>query len=194
MDRRMQNRVAGREVASRWITTTVGLGVVAACCVGTMAAAAGRSLEALGNEIDGELSGARAPIAVESRADELGYDNKTGWISGRGNVVISRGSIVLKADRIRVNVNSGEAYAEGGVSLKRGEDLWTGDKLHYNFRTGEGDVGAMALKASPFHIAAEKITPNSHHNLSTPSRLSLARLIRAAPRTTIPPRQRPTTT
>ena len=98
---------------------------------------------------------AEAQLAFDSRADRLNYDRANGIVEGIGKVIIRRGDVELKADYVRVNVETGDADALGDVTLTRGADVWTGPSLKYNFKTGAGLTSNMKITALPFYVNAE---------------------------------------
>ena len=91
------------------------------------------------------------PRQVEVTAVRLDYNKETGWITAEGNAVVRQGDDVLRADSVRVNMNTEDAYARGNVHLTRGDgqELRT-DRLDYNFRTGMGQTGGLSGQADPF--------------------------------------------
>ena len=93
--------------------------------------------------------------AIETRADTLDYDRKTGWVEGRGNVTIRKGDDVLTADYVRVNVKTEDAYAYGKVILTRRDEVWQGEQLHYNFRDKSGDAAGLRGDTGPYQVDAE---------------------------------------
>jgi LPS-assembly protein len=91
--------------------------------------------------------------SIETTAETLNYDREKGIVDALGNVVITRGDVVLKADRVRVDVNTEVATAEGNVRITRGDQEWTGEYVEYNFVTGDGlTKGGQAAKADPFKV------------------------------------------
>src|SRR5829696_1458918 len=60
----------------------------------------------------------------------------TGVITYQGNVLITYGPIVLTADTVEIDMQTGEALAKGNVVLQRESgELWRGERLAYNFKT-----------------------------------------------------------
>jgi len=92
---------------------------------------------------------------IETRADELDYNRTTGWIEGRGNVLITKGTEALTADFVRVNVETEDAVAFGNVILRRGEETWRGERLRYNFKTRTGDAVGLSGKTDPFNVVSD---------------------------------------
>lgn len=105
---------------------------------------------------------------VEVDALRLDYNKDTGWVTASGNVVVRRGQEVLRADSVRVNMNTEDAYARGNVHLTRGDgqELHT-DSLDYNFRTGEGGAVGLTGEAEPFILIEgdAKTTANNEYEL-----------------------------
>ncbi len=99
---------------------------------------------------------ANAPIEVD--AEELDYDKTGGRITAVGNVVIVCGVDELRADRVLVHINSGDAYALGNVRLRRGAQDIKSARLHYNFRTRVSSLDAPSVEAEPFRILADTVT------------------------------------
>ena len=105
----------------------------------------------------GEQQEYNAPI--EADADQLDYDKAKGRITASGHVVITYGKDELRADRVLVNVNTGDAYALGNVVIKRGgqADI-KGTKVQYNFRSRISNIDDPEVSALPFHVVADKVT------------------------------------
>jgi len=90
---------------------------------------------------------------IETTAESLNYDRENGLVDAVGNVVITRGDVVLKADHVQVDVNTEVATAKGNVRIIRGDQEWTGEYVQYNFVTGEGlTKGGSAATAEPFTV------------------------------------------
>ena len=89
-------------------------------------------------------------------APSMQMDKDSGWGQGEGGVTITRGDQVLKADKVRVNINTGDVVADGNVELRRGTDVWKGETLKYNFRTRVGIAENFDLKFGPVAVEAGK--------------------------------------
>lgn len=99
-----------------------------------------------------------ADTPIEVNADgPIDYDKTSGRITATDNVVIVCGKDVLRADRVLVDINSGDAYALGNVVLMRGALKSESAKLHYNFRTGVSSLDAPTVESEPFRILADKV-------------------------------------
>lgn len=99
---------------------------------------------------------ATTPIEVD--ADAMNYDRENGRIVANGNVVIVSGTDRLRADRVLVNVNTGDLYAIGNVELERGGEVIRGDKLHYNTRTRVSSLDAPRIDSDPFRVVGDSVT------------------------------------
>jgi len=141
-------------IPDRRICGERGAALVMACLLFGLASSC---VEAGLSNVEGMMGGAideTAPIEVK-HADRLNYDRKNGRMEARGNVVICKGADELRADYVRVIMNTEEADAYGNVVLKRASGVWSGDRVHYNFRTKDADSDRFKIDLAPFHVAAE---------------------------------------
>jgi lipopolysaccharide assembly outer membrane protein LptD (OstA) len=99
---------------------------------------------------------ANTPIEVDAQGP-IDYDRTSGRVTASDNVVITCGKDILRADRVLVDINSGDAYALGNVVLMRGAERLSAAKLHYNFRTRVSSVDAPTVESEPFRILADKV-------------------------------------
>ncbi len=93
---------------------------------------------------------------LETTATRLNYDREQGVVEAVGNVIMRRGDTELRADYVRVDVNTEEAQAFGDVVLTRGDRVWNGPRLDYNFKTGASSATDMTLESPPFYLRAER--------------------------------------
>ncbi|MCE9615851.1 MAG: hypothetical protein K8T26_16395 [Lentisphaerae bacterium] len=126
---------------SRWL---VSMG----CAMSLLVLAAGAQAPA-------PAAGALGEGEIETSADRLNYDRDKGIVEGVGHVVIRRDDVVLRADYVRVDVNTQEAEAFGDVTLTRGDDTWKGPSLRYNFKSGAGATSEMKVTAEPFYVRSD---------------------------------------
>jgi LPS-assembly protein len=96
------------------------------------------------------------PIEVD--AESMSYDRENGRITANGNVVIVSGGDRLRADRVLVNVNTGDLYALGNVELERNGEILRGERLHYNTVTRISSLDAPRIESAPFHVVGENVT------------------------------------
>lgn len=97
-------------------------------------------------------------VPIEVDAESMNYDRQNGRIVAAGNVVIVSGLDRLRADRVLVNVNSGDLYAIGNVELERDGEIIRGEKLHYNTKTRVSSLDTPRIDSEPFHMIAENVT------------------------------------
>ncbi|MCK5528121.1 MAG: LPS-assembly protein LptD [Kiritimatiellae bacterium] len=89
---------------------------------------------------------------IEATADDLNYDRKTGKVIAKGNVVITKGVVTLKAEYVRVNMKTETAHAYGNVRLFDGETVWTGTSLDYDFNKKTGKASGFTGSSGTFRI------------------------------------------
>jgi LPS-assembly protein len=61
-------------------------------------------------------------------------------------------NVVLTADSVSVNTNTGDMYAEGSVRLLRQDQTWTGPRIHYNFKTQLFDADEFRAGKWPLFV------------------------------------------
>ena len=100
-----------------------------------------------------------ADSGLEITADKFEVDQKTGWTTATGNVMIRTGEHELKADRVRLHQDKGDVQARGNVVIQqRGFGSWSGDYIEYNYKTGKGLTGAGDFKAGVFRVSSPEVT------------------------------------
>jgi len=143
-------RTAGARPLAWSLGIVVGLGVFAAR--GQEAAAPAAATNA-------------APEVIDTQADSITYDRTTGWVVARGNVIITKGRKELRADYVRVNVQTEDAHAYGNVRLREGDEVQTADSLEYNFGEKVGEVRGLEGGSEPFRVisneSVERLGPST---------------------------------
>ncbi|MBQ9432091.1 MAG: LPS-assembly protein LptD [Kiritimatiellae bacterium] len=92
-------------------------------------------------------------------ADNFEVDNKTGWVTGRGNVRVKMGDRELLADKVRLNRGTGDVRASGNVKIQQnGLGGWAGNYIEYNYKTGKGMTGMGQIDTEFFHVHANEVT------------------------------------
>ena len=95
------------------------------------------------------------PVTVQAQKHRM--DNRTGIWNGSGGVTISNSSLVVHADEVTLNQQTGDVQARGNVRLSRpGFAEWTGERLAFNHRTGAGLADASQVKAGRFTVQADR--------------------------------------
>lgn len=91
---------------------------------GTGSGTSGGSNSGSSSGIGGQTVGSGVPgVKIDRKtpvlltADKMAYDRNTGVVSAKGNVEISQGTRVLKADNVAYNQNTGVVTATGNVSI-----------------------------------------------------------------------------
>lgn len=93
---------------------------------------------------------------IEIEAKVLDYDHENGIAVAEKDVIITRGNVVLTADKVTVDLNTEIARATGNVRITRGDEEWTGEYVEYNFAIGDGLTrGPQDLRSEPFKVKAD---------------------------------------
>ena len=93
-------------------------------------------------------------MPVDIQADRLEYRDERRFIVGIGNVTISTGPDIMKADYISLNTQTYDAHARGSVYVEREGRVYQGEEVRYNFRTRQGDFLDFEITDPPFFITA----------------------------------------
>ena len=84
---------------------------------------------------------------IDIRAPRMEYTNET--LIASGGVTGRFENVMIRADRITGNPDSGDLHIEGNILFERGNVLWQGSELDYNFISREGNFGPSALYFEP---------------------------------------------
>jgi LPS-assembly protein len=117
-----------------------------ALCFGLLSSAMASELE-LPREIPDE------PFDI--RAARLEFTNDT--IFASGGVTGRFENVVIRADQVTGNSETGALHAEGDILFERGNILWQGSELDYNFITQEGVFGPSSLYFEPAFMSVEHV-------------------------------------
>jgi lipopolysaccharide export system protein LptA len=77
---------------------------------------------------------------VELDAVKQEFNNNTQVITATGKVLLRFNQAILKADKLRVNLQTKLAIAEGNVTLIRGQQVLYGNQFEYNFGDDKGTI------------------------------------------------------
>ena len=107
-------------------------------------------------------------IPIHLEADKLTYDEKLHLSTARGNVKITKGDMILNADTIKFNQETGDAVATGNVVMVRGRDRLTGKDIEINLDNQLGMIneGSIFFEEENFYIKGkeiEKLGEESYH-------------------------------
>jgi len=103
----------------------------------------------------------------EITAKTLSYDQEEGLYVADGDVVVSRGSQVLKADRAKYNEKTGMIEVKGNVVLESNGDILKADEAILDLQSQAGRItrGHIFLKQNNYTISGEtmeKTGPNTY--------------------------------
>ena len=92
-------------------------------------------------------------------ADYLAYNAEDDSYEARGDVVLRRAKVELKAEEILWQATTQDAAAQGSVQLNDVGAEFSGDRLQYNMATGQGQVrdGRVFVHEGNFHLVGEQI-------------------------------------
>lgn len=124
------------------------------------------SATSMGQIKDLDFGDSTIPIMVS--ADMLTYDRENEIYTAEGNVEITRGNALLKADRVLLSGKTKTAEAEGNVYFYDGEDKVEGDRIKINMDTQTGIIynGMIFYADKNFYITGEeleKLGDKSYH-------------------------------
>ena len=89
-------------------------------------------------------------------ADTLEYHDEEGVVEGMGNVHLVHKGMELKADYVRLDLNSKEFLARGNVVfLEKSQEILAGE-MKYNLREETGTAGDVRTFNKPWYIRAGK--------------------------------------
>ncbi|MGZ4974779.1 MAG: LPS-assembly protein LptD, partial [Limisphaerales bacterium] len=78
-------------------------------------------------------------------------------VAGNGVTVTSHG-VVLMADQVEADEESGNVKARGEVTVLGHDHLWRGTNMVYNFKTGEMQAGTFKTQHDPFFLSGERLS------------------------------------
>jgi len=89
------------------------------------------------------------------QAARLEYTNQTIYASG--GVTGTFENIVIRADELTANPDTGELHINGNVIFERGNAVWQGSKLDYNFIEQSGEFGPSVLYFDPVNLSVDHV-------------------------------------
>ncbi len=92
-------------------------------------------------------------------ADEIFYNNKAGEYIAKGDVVIDKADMHLRADIVRYDYNFKKAYASGSVVITTHGDRLSGTSVEINFEDQTGVIvnGEIFLEENHYYINGDYI-------------------------------------
>ncbi|MDB9822604.1 LPS assembly protein LptD [Deltaproteobacteria bacterium] len=90
-------------------------------------------------------------------ADSLGYSEKEGLYTAEGNVLLTKGELLLSTRRALYNRNTAVVEALGNILFETGEDTLTGESgvFNLNDQTGQITKGLLFLKENHYYISGD---------------------------------------
>jgi LPS-assembly protein len=103
----------------------------------------------------------------EIRAKKLSYLQKEGLYVAEGDVVVSRGTQVLTADRAKYNEKTGMIEVKGNVVLESNGDILRAEEAVFDLQSQAGRItgGHLFLKDNHYYVSGEtmeKTGPNTY--------------------------------
>ena len=99
-------------------------------------------------------------LPVHITAVKLSYDKKGEHLIASGKVEIEQGSRLLKADTVKINIETKDTEAKGNVELNENGDILSCDAFNINLDTQMGHVenARLFVKQENIHITGKDIT------------------------------------
>ena len=89
------------------------------------------------------------------RAARFEYTNDTFYASG--GVTGRFENVVMTADHLSGNPDSGDLHVEGDIHVERGKVIWDGSTLDYNYITDVGNFGPSTFNVDPILMSVGRI-------------------------------------
>ena len=99
----------------------------------------------------------KPPQPIEIVADEMYFSDKTGELFAKGNVVITQGQSIIRANIVRGNNIQTELWVDGAAHLLEPGANVTGVKIRYNYGQNFGTMQEVKGKCGDDFISARNI-------------------------------------
>ncbi len=108
----------------------------------------------------------KASITLVS--DYLAYNSEDDIYEARGDVVLHKAGVELKAEELLWQATTQDAAAQGFVQLNDADTEISGERLQFNVATGQGQIhdGQVFIPEGNFHLAGKQIEKHSRINYS----------------------------
>jgi len=99
-------------------------------------------------------------LPINITAVQLSYDKNGDNLIAKGTVEIEQGSRLLKADYVKINIDTKDTEAKGNVELNENGDVLSCDAFNINLDTQMGHVenAKLFIKQDNLHITGKDIT------------------------------------
>ncbi|MBN2108179.1 MAG: LPS-assembly protein LptD [Deltaproteobacteria bacterium] len=133
--------------------------LAASCCATILFLAVSSGGAAAATKLFGPEKSDNDTLPINIKAVELSYDNKGENLTAKGDVEIEQGSRLLKADFIKINIETKDTEARGNVELNENGDILTCDSFNINLDTQMGHVenAVLFVKQDNLHITGKDI-------------------------------------
>lgn len=115
----------------------------------------GCALVSSASAIEDDLPKAVPDGPLDIQAPRLEYTNDT--LIASGGVTGRFENVVISADRMTGNPETGDLHIEGDIRFERGNVLWQGSELDYNYLQQEGLFGPSALYFEPAFMSVDHV-------------------------------------
>jgi lipopolysaccharide assembly outer membrane protein LptD (OstA) len=101
-------------------------------------------------------------VLIDSKGD-LHVDVSNAVVVWTNDVIVQvltsipSSNLVMMADRVMMNTNSGDMEAVGNIRVQQGNMTWTGPRLHANFYTRQMDWENFKAGEAPFYVAGGEL-------------------------------------
>ena len=89
---------------------------------------------------------------MKMNADKVDFDYETNESSFSGNVIISKGKMILKSDKAKISMSDKKAKASGDVNILNDNRVFFCDKINYDFKNKDGVMINAQTYEGPFII------------------------------------------
>lgn len=107
------------------------------------------------------IARAEVPLSwqIEALSNEgyTDYDPATGIFTGTNGISISYSNVLLTADSVTANQETGEVFARGNVTIKNKGMVWKGQQITYNFKTQQMQSEQFKAGQSPFFFSGQTL-------------------------------------
>src|SRR5262249_39249417 len=86
-------------------------------------------------------------------AEQISYDKTANTVVARGNVVIRRGDMELRADEVRLNRATNEADARGHVSVTNPDGMIVADQMRLNLDDETGSLETAHIQSQRYQYS-----------------------------------------
>lgn len=94
---------------------------------------------------------------IVCNGDKIEYMEGNKKIKGSGNINITYEDMKLAAEEVEINLETKEVYAKGNVVLTQGANIFKAESILYNFKDKKGRLLKGAMEAPPWYGRCDQI-------------------------------------